>query len=144
MNRSRAYERFLIDLVLWTLAGGIAFFLRLDTPWPEYRLELLVYPAVGVLIKAGMMYLQGTHKPSWHRIGLRDLYQLTRTVAMTTVLMFAVAFIAEPALKIPRSIPILEGAGIGRCSRITTGHAGNCNPARFAPSIASRPDRRCG
>jgi FlaA1/EpsC-like NDP-sugar epimerase len=108
MNRS--VERFLIDLVLWTLAAGFAFFLRLDMPWPEYRLEVLLYPALGVLIKAGMMYLQGTHRPSWHRIGLRDLYQLTRTVAMTTVLMFALAFVAEPALNIPRSIPILEGA----------------------------------
>jgi FlaA1/EpsC-like NDP-sugar epimerase len=108
MNRS--VERFLIDLVLWTLAAGFAFFLRLDMPWPEYRLEVLLYPALGVLIKAGMMYLQGTYRPSWHRIGLRDLYQLTRTVAMTTVLMFALAFVAEPALNIPRSIPILEGA----------------------------------
>jgi FlaA1/EpsC-like NDP-sugar epimerase len=108
MNRS--LERFLIDLVLWTSAAGFAFFLRLDMPWPEYRLEVLLYPALGVLIKAGMMYLQGTHRPSWHRIGLRDLYQLTRTVAMTTVLMFALAFVAEPALNIPRSIPILEGA----------------------------------
>jgi FlaA1/EpsC-like NDP-sugar epimerase len=107
---SRAIERFLIDLVLWTLAAGFAFFLRLDAPWPEYRLELLLYPALGVLIKAGMMYLQGTHRPSWHRIGLRDLYQLTRTVAMTTVLMFALSFAASPALQIPRSIPILEGA----------------------------------
>ncbi|WP_189069830.1 polysaccharide biosynthesis protein [Deinococcus radiotolerans] len=97
---------FLIDLSLWSLTGYLAFVLRLESVQGGALHPLLLYLSVAALVKAAVIYSAGFHLRSWHRVGLRDLRQLARGVAVGTGLMLGVALLVSG---VPITVPLLDG-----------------------------------
>ncbi len=101
--------KFLVDLLLWSAAAPLAFMLRLEDPWPRYTQVVLVYALAGLPIKAVLEASFALHLQAWRRMGIRDLYSLTKAVFFGTVLLSAVAFFLHLDQPIPRSVPLIEG-----------------------------------
>jgi FlaA1/EpsC-like NDP-sugar epimerase len=101
--------KFAIDLLLWVSAAPIAFWLRLDNPWPQYSHMVLLYTALGFPLKALLIYGFGLHRQSWHKVGVRDLEALAKAMGLGVIVLAAVAFLSPPELRVPRSIPLIAG-----------------------------------
>ncbi|PTA67121.1 polysaccharide biosynthesis protein [Deinococcus arcticus] len=107
---SSANRKFVIDLALWTAAGLLAY---------AFRKPGLIYQGVPVnvwgylLLSVGVMAALETyyalHRQEWQRVGLRDLHLLARAAALATLVMFALGFILQGWLQLPRSVPVLAG-----------------------------------
>nr|MBN1229297.1 polysaccharide biosynthesis protein [Anaerolineae bacterium] len=97
------------DLLLWVIAGPLAFLVRFETRVPGFWLELLIYTAVSAFLKTILVFIYALHRQSWHKVGVRDLFMILRAVGAASIVLLAAAFVIYPALSIPRSIPILDG-----------------------------------
>ncbi|RIH84452.1 polysaccharide biosynthesis protein [Calidithermus roseus] len=106
---SRIPLKFAIDLLLWASAAPIAFWLRLDNPWPQYSHMVLLYTALGFPLKALLIYGFGLHRQSWHKVGVRDLEALAKAIGLGVIVLAAVAFLSPPELRVPRSVPLIAG-----------------------------------
>lgn len=106
---SRIPLKFAIDLLLWASAAPIAFWLRLDNPWPQYSHMVLLYTALGFPLKALLIYGFGLHRQSWHKVGVRDLEALAKAIGLGVIVLAAAAFLSPPELRVPRSVPLIAG-----------------------------------
>ncbi|OOV14679.1 nucleoside-diphosphate sugar epimerase/dehydratase [Deinococcus sp. LM3] len=103
-------RKFLIDLGLWAVAGLLAY---------AFRKPDLVHQGVPVnvwgylLLSTGVMGTMETyyalHRQKWQRVGLGDLQLLARAAALATLVMFALGFVLQGWLQLPRSVPVLAG-----------------------------------
>lgn len=100
----------LIDLLLWLTATLLAYAFR--------KPSLLIQGAslnVGayLLLSTGVMAITAWQyhlaRQTWHRVGILDLDRLARAVALATLVMFALGFILQSWLLLPRSVPLLAG-----------------------------------
>ncbi len=105
----RTVIKFGLDLLLWTLAAPLAFFLRLDGLPPVYQGSALVYSLLGLPFKTTLIYLLGLHLQSWSRSGVWDLLRLAQGVGMGAGTLFFISLLLSPYLPVPRSVPLLEG-----------------------------------
>ena len=103
-------EKFALDLLVWSFAGTLAFFVRLDLPLLEHKRAIAFYVAVGLLPKAALILYFGLHRQSWHKIGVRDLYRLAAVISSWAVLVYVVNFVLSQWTGVPRSVPLIEGA----------------------------------
>jgi FlaA1/EpsC-like NDP-sugar epimerase len=103
-------EKFTLDVLVWSFAGLLAFFVRIDLPLLEHKRAIASYLAVGLLPKAALIFYFGLHRQSWHKIGVRDLYRLTAVISSWTVLVYVVNFVLSQWTHVPRSVPLIEGA----------------------------------
>jgi FlaA1/EpsC-like NDP-sugar epimerase len=104
--------KYAFDLALWVLASPFAFLLRLESGYFWYAQQALIYTILGLILKAILIYWMRLHRQSWHRVGIRDLFRLVRTILIGVLSLLSVAFLmyVYPWARIPRSIPLLEGA----------------------------------
>ena len=49
-------EKFALDLLVWSFAGLLAFFVRLDLPLLEHKRAMAFYLAVGLIPKAALIF----------------------------------------------------------------------------------------
>lgn len=105
----RILVKYALDLFLWGLAAPLAFWLRLESPWPQYREALIAYTLLGLPVKALLVFAFGLYRQSWQRIGVRDLYSLVQAVGLGLVVLSAVSFFIYPHQPLPRSVPLIEG-----------------------------------
>jgi FlaA1/EpsC-like NDP-sugar epimerase len=107
----RSYQplKYTTDVLLWAGAGPLAFVLRLEAAAPRYLQEIVVYSLLGLGIKLLAVAFFALPRQSWHKVGVRDLYMLLRAVTTVALVMLALAFLINPVVQIPRSIPLLEG-----------------------------------
>lgn len=105
---SRVFLKYAIDLALWGLAAPIAFILRLDN-WDQYLKLILLHTLVGLPIKALLIITRRLSRQSWHKVGVRDLWILTQITGLGVLLLSTVAFLFPPELRVPRSVPLIEG-----------------------------------
>ncbi len=103
-------EKFALDLLVWSFAGLLAFFVRLDLPLLEHKRTIAFYLAVGFVPKAALIFYFGLHRQSWHKIGVRDLYRFAAVIFSWTVLVYVVNFVVSQWTLVPRSVPLIEGA----------------------------------
>ncbi|MCP2014532.1 FlaA1/EpsC-like NDP-sugar epimerase [Deinococcus sp. HSC-46F16] len=107
---SPATSKFLIDLALWGVAGLLAYAFRkpdlLDFGIP---LNVWGYLLLSVLVMGGLEVYYSLHRQAWRRVGVLDLQRLGRAVALATLVMFALGFILQGWLQLPRSVPVLAG-----------------------------------
>ena len=112
-----------VDLVLWTLAAPLAFFLRLEDPLARYGWVMAAYTLLGVPLKAMLIYTFGLYRQSWRNASMRDLLTLLKAIGAGLALAMVVAFLFHSPLSIgewlrflpdgfvlpvPRSVPFLE------------------------------------
>jgi len=109
LDMPRIVIKYVIDLLLWTLATPLAFWLRFDDPWPRYAEEILALALIDLPVKAGIAYFLSFHRQSWHRIGVRDLWTLVQGILLETFVLASLAFFLRSYLEIPRSIPLIGG-----------------------------------
>jgi len=109
LDMPRIVIKYVIDLLLWTLATPLAFWLRFDDPRPRYAEEILALALIDLPVKAGIAYFLSFHRQSWHRIGVRDLWTLVQGILLETFVLASLAFFLRSYLEIPRSIPLIGG-----------------------------------
>jgi len=101
--KDRKILKFLIDLILWTLALPIAYILRLDGLWYPYANEIGLLVLLSVPVIATIIYFVDFYRQSWHNISIRDLIRLSRGIFLFTVLLITASFIPGNFLFIPLS-----------------------------------------
>jgi FlaA1/EpsC-like NDP-sugar epimerase len=110
MNLSRpTREKFALDLLAWSFAAVVAFFIRIDLPLLEHKRVIAFYVAFGLLPKAGLVYYFGLHRQSWHKVGVRDLQRLIAVLAIWATPVYLINFVLYPSSWVPRSLPLIEG-----------------------------------
>jgi len=106
----RGAIKFLIDLLLWTLAVPLAFFFRLEDLLPQYWDSLWIYTLLGVPIEALIIALFGLHRQAWSRVGVRDLVRLALGVGLGGGILLSLTLILNNLLPVPRSVPLIASA----------------------------------
>jgi FlaA1/EpsC-like NDP-sugar epimerase len=106
----RGTVKFLVDLLLWTLATPLAFLLRLEGLPPQYWDSLWIYTLLGVPIEALIITLFGFHRQAWSRVGVRDLVRLVLGVGLGGGMLWVFALVLNNLLPVPRSVPLIASA----------------------------------
>ena len=112
----RSILKSVLDLTVWVLAAPVAYLIRLDVGAAQYAGDVLVYTGLFAVVKAAVLVATRQHRPSWHRIGFRDLSPLVRLVAVVLVAeVVFVLVVPYEVVFVPRSVPLIEAmvAGIG-------------------------------
>jgi len=104
----RRLVKYALDLFLWTFAAPIAFWLRVENPWFQYRETLIAYTFFGLPVKALLIFAFGLYRQSWRKIGIRDLYTLVQVAGLGLIILSAVSFFIYPHQPLPRSVPLIE------------------------------------
>jgi FlaA1/EpsC-like NDP-sugar epimerase len=106
----RGAIKFLIDLLLWTLAVPLAFFFRLEDLLPQYWDSLWIYTLLGVPIEALIIALFGLYRQAWSRVGVRDLVRLALGVGLGGGILLSLTLILNNLLPVPWSVPLIASA----------------------------------
>ena len=105
------FLKYAIDLCIWTLAAPLAFVLRLGSDkLSDYLLTILIYTAIGLVIKALLLGYFKFHLRIWHSVSLIDLQHLAKGVAVGGVVMLVVGSLLPTQPLLPRSVPIISTA----------------------------------
>ena len=114
LERQRLLVKCLLDLALWTIATPLAFIIRMDLFWTGFFKDMVILTAVGIPVKAAIIYTFGFHRQSWHNVSFRDPLRLLLGVICGTSFLAAAAFMLHTHLNIPRSVPLIAGmVGLG-------------------------------
>ena len=105
----RVQQKLLLDISLWIAAALVAFFVRIDQPFLESKRILFWFVILTAPIKIGMVLIFKLYRQSWHRVGVRDLYQLAWAIGLYSVPLYLVNFTLVSITHVPRSIPLIEG-----------------------------------
>lgn len=100
--------KFLVDLLLWTLATPMALFLRLEGLPPQYWDFLWTYSLLSLPIQALLIALFGLHHQAWSRVGVRDLVRLALGVGLGGGMLLAFTLVLNNFLPLPRSVPLIS------------------------------------
>lgn len=103
-------RKFLIDLALWVAAGVLAYgFRKPSLVQAGLPPSVLAY----LLLSAGVMgvvgWRLGLQRQAWRYVGVRDLERLGQAAGVVTLLMFALGFLLQGWLQLPRSVPLMAG-----------------------------------
>lgn len=107
-RRKRLATKFLVDLALWASATPMAFILRLEGDLSNQLDALVLVTAVGIPLKALVLYLMRFPWRSWYKVGLLDLKALVMGVLVGTLLVAVTSFLLAGEISIPRSVLLLE------------------------------------
>lgn len=102
-------KKVLVDLFLWSIATPIAYILRLDTPFSDFFIDSFWVLAILLPVKFGLIYSLDFYRQCWHKIGVLDLYTLSKGILTGTSIFLCIALILREPLFIPLSVPIIEG-----------------------------------
>lgn len=105
-----AWAKYAIDVAVWTSAAPLAFVLRLDGDLSAFVPGLLLYTAVGLVLKAIAVEALALHLRPWRWVGVSDLYRIVVAVGLVTVAMALYAVLVEGTFAVPRSVPAIEAA----------------------------------
>ncbi len=105
----RVQQKLGLDIFLWVAAAVVAFFMRIDLPFLESKQIIFWFVVLTAPIKIGLVILFQLHRQSWHRVGVRDLYQIAWAIGLYTVPLYLLNFTLVHLTHIPRSIPLIEG-----------------------------------
>lgn len=65
--------------------------------------------AVGLPVRAALIYIFSLHRQSWQNVSLTDLWHLAWAVGLYTATMFDITLGVSRWVVIPRSVPIISG-----------------------------------
>lgn len=103
----------IIDLILFALTPVVALYLRLDTfyPTPYFDQALFSYVLIALLMRMSTFHYFGMYQRYWRFVGAHDFAQLVLAASialMTTTITLSLLWRVEPALRLPRSIPLID------------------------------------
>ncbi|WP_027461278.1 polysaccharide biosynthesis protein [Deinococcus murrayi] len=102
--------KFLLDLALWGAAGLLAYaFRKPDLLTLGIPSNVWGYLLLSVVVMGGLEAYYSLHRQAWRRVGVLDLHRLGRAALLATLVMFALGFILQGWLQLPRSVPVLAG-----------------------------------
>lgn len=101
--------KFIIDLIMWSVAAPLALFARVDIESWHYLQPIIVYSLMALLIKAPLAYRAGLHRQRWRTISVHDLETLLKAVGTASGILFIIHLVSFPLVNIPRSVPLIEG-----------------------------------
>ena len=102
--------KFLIDLALWGAATLLAYAFRKPTLVTlGIPLNVWGYLLLSLLVMGGLSWYYHLPRQTWQRVGILDLTLLARVVGGATLIVFALAFVFQSWLMLPRSVPLLAG-----------------------------------
>src|SRR5258705_5497275 len=93
-----ARTKFLIDLILWSLAAPLALFARVDFDSFHYAGPIAIYTLIGLLVKGPAIYLAGFHRQWWRSIGVKDLETLLKAIGIGTAILLVVHLVTFPVV----------------------------------------------
>lgn len=102
--------KYSLDLMIWATATLLAYgfrkpgLLSIGLPDNVWGYLLLSTAVMGVIAARYHLQLQ-----TWRRVGVADLTLLARAVALATLIVFALGFVFQSWLMLPRSVPLLAG-----------------------------------
>ncbi len=109
------------DVLLWSLAAPLAFFLRVEAPIHRYGTALVLYTLIGIPLKTAIVLAFRLHRQSWRHASVRDLSTLLRAVGAGLVSGMMVVYVLRyplppffgvhfptKGIAIPRSVPFIE------------------------------------
>ncbi len=100
--------KFFVDLSLWTLAGLVAFWLRLDNQAGKYQDAMRGFVFAQVVLASMLIFIFSLNRQVWSRIGTRDLVNLAKAVGIGMLALTTVIFLRGEAVGMPRSIPLIS------------------------------------
>lgn len=98
-----------VDLFLTITASFLAFWIRLDGTVMSYLPSIRIYMTGSVIIKVFLLLNFKTHKQFWRHSSMEDLLDLIKICGIFVMLQSTLFFLLGSNMKIPRSIPILDG-----------------------------------
>lgn len=105
-----------LDILVLSLLPALALCLRLDgwSWWPHYRLGLVLFTALGLVVKLTTLYGFGLYARYWPCATVNDLVRVVVAVAVSTAVTTAYFTLARPILAVhgaalPSSVPIIDG-----------------------------------
>lgn len=103
----------LVDLLMFALAPALALYLRTDSLLSlyTYRLPLLYYTALTMVLRGLLFYRFGIYRRYWRFASSIDLIQLTTAMLITLLILIGVNETNRgftTGLQLPRSIPYLD------------------------------------
>lgn len=104
--------KFTVDIILGLAASVLAIWLRLGPAWTRtiFASSLMLYIIIAVAVKAVIYGYMGYSHQSWRSVGLRDAVSLGKGMIIFVIFMSGAFFFLGVQLRIPRSIPINDGA----------------------------------
>ncbi len=140
----RIATKFGIDLFFWVFALPLAYILRLEGDLTPHLGTILWLTLIMIPIKAGIILYEKFFLQSWHSIGLRDLFTISRGVLVYMILFLGfAAFYRRNAALIPYSVPLIEAMiivlGLGGTRFIT--RLGYENKYRYKRSLKKQAKR---
>lgn len=111
MNRlTGTHFKFFIDLLLWGASGLSAYaFRKPGLIGIGISSNVLAYLLLSLVVFGVLEWHFALHRQTWRRVGVRDLAMISRAASLATLFMFAVGFVLQNWLQLPRSVPILAG-----------------------------------
>lgn len=102
--------KYTLDLLLWAAAALLAYAFRKPSLLQDgVPLNVWGFLLISTGVMAGMAWYYQLPRQNWQRVGIPDLLWLARAVTLSTLLVFATAFIFQTWLQLPRSVPLLAG-----------------------------------
>lgn len=101
--------KIVLDLFLAIGASFLAFWIRLDGTILSYLTSIKIYMAGSIVIKTFLLFQFKTHKQFWRHSSVEDLLDLIKICGIFVFIQSTLFFLLGPTMKIPRSIPVLDG-----------------------------------
>lgn len=103
------FAKLIIDVLLWTAATPIAFWLRLDDRVGAFTKPLVILTLAGAVLKLTVVLRRGTYRSHWAKIGAADVAALVRSVLLVSAFLAAgTVGLQSAGVQVPRSVPIIE------------------------------------
>jgi FlaA1/EpsC-like NDP-sugar epimerase len=104
----------LLKALIDILAGGLlcsplAFLLRLEWTIDGYIYTAMVYTGLSILALSATEYFFRLPWRSWRSSSMRDLEHLFKALLFYSLLLTTIMFLMSHSLRIPRSVPIIDG-----------------------------------
>ena len=104
----------LVKALIDVLAGGLlcsplAFLLRLEWALDGYIHPAMVYTGLSILALSATEYFFRLPWRSWRSSSMRDLEHLFKALLFYSLLLTTIMFLMSHSLRIPRSVPIIDG-----------------------------------
>jgi len=116
MNHFRNRYFILLDILFFLLIPAVALLLRQSfNVWtPEECRGLIIYTALGLLVKLPVFYRYELYNKYWRYAGVQEMLAIGAAVGVVTTRMFAMVATERlldvfPSISIPLSLPLLDG-----------------------------------
>ena len=105
----RQFFKFTADVFLWSLMPILAYWLRIESNILEYQSDILKIIFFSFPVKMLFVYFLIQTKRSWQYSSTKEILILASSIALYSILFFAIGLIGIEGLFIPLSVPLIEG-----------------------------------